>query len=171
METGYKVPERVVSMTTRFGNAGEYESVAAYMEANHFALTADLLTAGFKPSDIEKAVDSGKVKAAHWPAKDSKTDFYWATDAESQRVLEEMAGEATRLCHGQGPNDPVGGNFRTVGGEMGSQQRGLAALIYAREQDKVREIDVDLIGDGCQPLYVAKGGYSDQMIGALFTDQ
>jgi len=164
METGYKLPERVASMTTRFSrDVGEYKTVAAYMNAHHFALTADLLTSGFKSSDIENAVNSGEIKVAHWPAKDPKTDFYWASDAESQRVLDEMAEEATRLCYGQNSNEPLGGNFRTVGVEMGSQQRGLVGLIYAREQGKVREVDIDIMGDGCQPLYLAKGSFSDKL--------
>lgn len=165
----YKCPERPVSMTVRhmygISEAGEQKTVLDYLNANGFALTADLMAQGFKPAEIEEAVNSGNVAAAHWPAKEPKTDLYWSKDEATLRRLDKMAEDAVRFCYGQTESQPAGGNFATVGGEMGSQQLALVGLTYAREQGKLREFSE--FDNGAGPLYVAKGGFSDKMFSAL----
>jgi|SRR3989338_6657747 len=125
----YKVPETVASMTTNhlFGTSemDQPTNVREYLQSNGFCLTTDLVGQGFKPADIEEAVNSGDIGVAHWPVIESKTDVYWAKDSETLQRLDELANEAVRLCYGQNANQPIGGTFATVGAEMGSQPRAL----------------------------------------------
>lgn len=168
----YKVPESFASMTIHYligiSEPGNHDSVLDYLTNNHFALTADLLYEGFSAADIEEEVNSGRLGAAHWPEKKPVTDFYWSKDEESLRRLDELAGEAVRFCYGKAADEPVGGNFASVGAEMGSQQIALAGLVYAREKGLLREIPG--LESGAGPLYVAKGSFSDQMFSKLFPD-
>ena len=76
----------------------------------------------------------------YWPNKNPKTDFYWARDEKFLKKLEELAEKATKFCYGKNMNEPIGGDFISVGVEMGSQQYALAGLIYARELGKIKEI-------------------------------
>ncbi|MBS3072051.1 hypothetical protein J4408_03605 [Candidatus Pacearchaeota archaeon] len=169
----YKVPEKPVSMTTNhlygISETGQQTNVREYLQTNGFGLTADLLTQGFKPADIEEAVNSGDVSVAHWPTREPKTDMYWAKDSKTLLKLGELADEAVRFCYGQNENQPIGGNFATVGTEMESQQRALVGLIYARHQGKLREIPE--LDQGAGPLYVAKGSFSDKLFEKLFPEQ
>ena len=169
----YKLPENVASMTTNhlyeISETGQQASVREYLQSHGFGLTADLLAQGFKPSDIEDAVNSGDVGVAHWPAREPKTDMYWAKDEATLKRLDELAGEAVRFCYGQDVYQPIGGNFATVGAEMGSQQRALVGLVYARESGRVREIPE--IDNGAGPLYVAKDSFSEKMFASMFPQQ
>lgn len=175
MQEKYKVPEKIASMTVNFmyglSEQGSFATVKEYLQKHGFALTADLLSEGFKPADIEEAVNNGAVKVAYWPEKDTKTHLYWLEEGDALQKLEELAEQAAKFCYGRTPDEAVGGNFRTVGAEMESQQRALVGLIYAREQGKLREVDIDITGDGCGPLYVAKGTFADEMFRAMIPDR
>jgi hypothetical protein len=172
MTKGYKLPEQVSNMTLNYmysisDNSG-CGSIDEYLKQNGFALAADLLAEGFKPSEIEAAVNSGSIGYANWPAKKPDTALFWHKDAETISTLEGMASKATSLCYGRTQDEPIGGNFASVGAEMDSQQLALAALIYAREKGMLREIPE--FDNGCGPLYVARGTFSDKMLSALLPE-
>jgi len=160
----YKVPERVVSMTIHhlygLSKPHEKENVREYLKEYGFALTADLIAQGFKASEIEEAVNSGDINVTHWPEKNPQTDFYWNKDKESLRKLEKLSKKTVEICE-----IPIGGDFASVGAEIGSQQMALAGLIYAREQGKLRETEMSR-GDG--PIYFVKGGPSEELFSILF---
>jgi hypothetical protein len=173
MAEGYRLPEEISDMTVHFmyGLSGKtgHTSVEDYLAESKFALAADLLAEGFKPSDIEAAVNSGSIGYANWPAKEPKTALYWNKGADTTSELEGMASQACALCYGRTQYEPVGGNFASVGAEMGSQQLALAALIYAREKGLVREIAE--LDNGCGPMYIARGTFSDRMFSMFMPEK
>lgn len=162
----YKVPQKFASMTVNhfygLSETGKHADVMAYLKEYGFALTADLIVQGFKASDIEEAVNSGEVRAAHWPAAKPASDMYWAQDEKTLKRLEELADEAVRFCYGNDPDQPFGGDFASVGAEMGNQQTALVGLIYAREQGRL--IEIPEFDRGAGPLYIVKGNLFERML-------
>lgn len=160
----YKVPEQFSSMTIHLGlfdEPSKFPSVDAYFDEKDFALAADLAVSGFEGEQIEEAVNGGRVAVAHWPEVQPKTDFFWSMSEKAREALTGLAAQAAELCYGQDEQAPAGGNFMTVGAEMGSQQMALAGLIYARAQGTLREI-VEL-DNGAGPLYVVRDSFSGKM--------
>jgi hypothetical protein len=154
----YKVPERIASATIHhaygFSERGEYPTVVDYLLDKKYALTADLLAEGFKPKQIEDAVNAGGVNAA--PVfKTRITDFYWVEEAEE--ALDAMAVIAQENCGGDGssPNAPAFGDVVSLGGVLESQQLALAALTYAEHKGMVVDTGIDR-GMGVGPAYVSK---------------
>lgn len=171
----YKVPEAYSSMTIHhlygLSVADTELTTRQYLESRHFALLADLSSSGIESDDIEEAVNSGEVLATHWPEKVPKTDFFWVEDEESIKELDRLATLAVQYCYGLDEHQPVGGNFMTVGAEIGSQQLALTGLIYAREKGKLREIS-ELSDEtaGTGPLYVVKDSFSARMFEMVFPE-
>ena len=169
----YKFPKAVNSMTIHhlygINKRSGCKTVDDYVRTNDFCLAADLLAQEFSPSDIEKAVNSGVIEFAHWPEKTPSTEMFWSKDSKSVRKLDDLAKEAIKFCYGETENDPIGGNFATVGAEMGNQQMALAGLIYARVTKKVREISE--LDQGQGPLYVKKGSFSDKIFQELIPEK
>lgn len=167
----YKTPEQFSSMTIHLGlfdEPGKFPTVDAYFDEKNFALTADLAMSGFDATQIEEAVNGNRVEVAHWPEVEPKTDFYWSLSEKARDALTSLASQAVELCYGQDEQVPVGGNFMTVGVEMGSQQMALAGLIYARAQGTLREI-VEL-DNGTGPLYVVRDSFSGKMFEKLLPE-
>lgn len=160
------MPEKFVAMTIHHlhGLSAPLANPSAdqFFREYGFGLTADLLGFRVPPEEVEDVVNSGEVSVAQWPKKEALTDFYWQSEGPHIERLEELAQAAVAGCYGQTESDPIGGNFATVGAEMGSQQMALAGLIYAREQGQLHEI-TELGQPGSGPLYVAKGSFSEKM--------
>lgn len=143
----YKVPEKIASATIHFlygiSERGKFKSVNDYLKVNKYALTADLIQEGFKPEQIEEAVNSGSVKVA--PVFNKRiSDFYWTTEAEKE--LDELSVKIQYQCGGDGSdgNAPVGGgDIVSIGGLLGSQQMALAGIAYAASKGLVLETDID----------------------------
>lgn len=154
----YKVPEKVVSATIHFlygiSERGKFKSVNDYLRANKYALTADLIQEGFKPEQIEEAVNSGSVKVA--PVFNKRiSDLYWT--AEVEKELDELSVKVQNQCGGDGSdgNAPVGGDIVSIGGLLGSQQMALAGIAYAASRGLVLETDIDR-GVGVGNMFVSK---------------
>jgi|GEM_PF-7131192 hypothetical protein len=161
----YKFPEDVNSMTIHLGileGPKEYPDVDAYFAEKKFALAADLLGSGLNPEQIEAAVNAGRVIAAHWPAREPKTDFFWGNNLDAIGPLTGLAFQAVSACYGQDKDAPIGGDFISVGAEMGSQQLAIAALIYAREQGTLREVPEFDRGGG--PFYIVRDSFAGHML-------
>lgn len=169
----YRLPERFASMTIHhlYGISEQKpdETVDSYFAHNGFALIADLLASGLSKEDIENAVNSGRVKVAHWPKKEPQTDLFWAEDEETIVKLTELADRVVELCYGQDEHQPVGGDFASVGAELGSQQLALAGLIYAREQGKLREFAE--FDNGAGPVYVVRDSFSGRMFEQILPEE
>lgn len=169
----YKLPERFASMTIHhlygISEAVNGETVDGYMAKHGFALIADLLASGLSKEDIEGAVNSGSLSVAHWPAREPQTDFFWAEDEETKVKLTDLADKAVELCFGQDEYQPVGGTFVSVGAELGSQQLAIAALIYGREQGRLREFPE--FDNGAGPVYVVRDSYSGRMFEQLMPEE
>lgn len=162
----YKLPEQIASATIHhlygFSERRGYPTVVDYLLDRKYALTADLLAEGFKPKQIEDAVDAGGVKVAS-VFKTRITDFYWVQEAEEELGL--MAVAAQENCGGDGsnPNAPAFGDVVSLGGVLESQQLALAALTYAEYKGMVVDTGIDR-GMGVGPAYVSK----DSPLVALF---
>ena len=170
--TGYHFPKQVTSMTIHEGLA-RYELTEKpsssmgdlcekYLQERGYALAADLLSIGCKPRDIERAVNAGKIHVTGWPQKETLTHFYWDLASLCLPELESLAQEAKKFCYGRTAEEPIGGNFITVGGEMGSQQRALAGLIYAREHGLVKEYG-EFGSPDTGPFYITVGSFSEKL--------
>lgn len=154
----YKVPKKIASATIHFlygiSERGKFKSVNDYLKANKYALTADLIQEGFKPEQIEEAVNNGSVKVA--PVfKKRISDFYWTPEAEKE--LDELSAKIQYQCGGDGSdgNAPVGGDIVSIGGLLGSQQMALAGIAYAASKGLVLETDIDR-GMGVGNMFVSK---------------
>jgi hypothetical protein len=169
--TTYEFPERFADMTMHLGflDNKEYASVDDYLAEQNYALAADLASKGFTAEQIESAVNAGRVAVAMWPRVEPKTHFFWAETDKAKEALKELAARTVELCYGQDEQAPVGGNFISVGAEIGSQQVALAGLIYAREQGKLREIaEMD---EGAGPLYVVRDSFAGRMFDRLMPEE
>ena len=168
----YRLPYQFSSMTTHhlYGitEPAVNETCKTYFAKYGFAFIADLLARGLDGQDIETAVNTGEVLAAHWPEKEPNTDFFWVESEEAKTVLSDLADQAVRFCYGQNEQQPIGGNFLTVGAEIGSQQLALAGVIYAREQGRLREIAE--LDNGSGPLYTVRGSFSAKMFDVLIPE-
>lgn len=154
----YKVPEKIASATIHFlygiSEKGKFKSVNDYLKANKYALTADLIHEGFKPEQIEEAVNNGSVKVA--PVfKKRISDFYWIPEAEKE--LDELSIKVQWQCGGDGSdrNAPVMGDIVSIGGMLGSQQMALAGLAYAASKGLVLETNIDR-GMGVGNMFLSK---------------
>lgn len=157
----YKIPERFASMTIHFmygfSEPGHYGSVGAYLGAvgeKKYALTADLVSEGFSPQQIEEAVNSGEVKVAPVFTKRA-TDFYWTNEAETE--LDQITDQAQRNCGGNGtdPDAPAFGDVASLGEIFGSQQIALAVIAYGAHKGLLLETGIDR-GIGVGPVYISK---------------
>lgn len=154
----YKVPEKIASATIHFlygiSEREKFASVDDYLAANKYALTADLIEEGFKPEQIEEAVNSGSIKVA--PVFNKRiSDFYWTTEAEKE--LDELSVKVQFQCGGNGSDGdaPVGGDIVSIGGVLGSQQMALAGIAYAANKGLVLETDIDR-GMGVGNMFISK---------------
>jgi|SRR3989344_3817736 len=168
----YRLPDEFTSMTIHhlygISEQAEGETIDGYFAKNGFALIADLLEAGLSREEIEAAVNSGKILVGHWPKKEPKSDFFWVEDEPIKAKLAELADRAVELCYGD-EHQPVGGNFASVGAEIGSQQLAIAGLIYAREQGTLREIPE--MDNGAGPLYVVRDSFSGRMFEQVLPEE
>jgi hypothetical protein len=170
----YHVPEKFVSATIHFlYGLSEPEpgvTMTSYMAEHKFALLADLVESGVPISAIETAVDQGRVHVTPWPKKVPRTDFFWVDAGVPE--LETMADLAVRECYGATAEEPIGGTFASVGAVMGSQQAALAALIFAREQGRLREVlQMESPEMGTGPVYVVRGSFSDKMFQRIWPEE
>ena len=168
----YKLPKNIDQTLHFYGGIGKegFKTVREFFSKNGFALTQDLLNHGFKPADIEEAVNSGQIGVAHWPEEHPRTDVYWEKEPENLRMLDEMAQIAVRLCRGKTPHEFIGGNVESVGAEIGNNGVALTALVYAREQGRLYEMPESVMRQCPEfshlsaPLYIAKDGFLDQLV-------
>ncbi len=172
----YQIPESFANMTIHYlyglTEAIEGQITDSYLTENGFALLADLMASGISKEDIEGAVNSGSVRVAHWPNREPMTDFFWKDDEASIIKLTKLADQAVQFCYGRDEHQPIGGNFATVGAEMGSQQLAIAGLIYAREQGRLREMPELSDNDaGTGPLYIVRGSFSSKMFDQLMPEE
>lgn len=167
----YKVPEEFSSMTIHhlYGISGRnHLPLMSWFARYHFALLADLKMSEFGNQEIEEAVGKDQLKVADWPKEKTLTNFFWVELGGADDELRQLGDKAVELCFGQDENQPVGGDFASVGAALGSQQLALAGLIYAREKGHLREIDLD---GPVGPLYVPRGSYSDKMFSILLPEE
>lgn len=154
----YKLPQEAASATVHFlyglSEPGSYGSIAAYLKDKKYAFIADLIAEGFKPEQIEEAVNSGGIKTT--PVfKKRVTDMFWISEAEEE--LEKLASEAKEQCGGDGTNReaPAFGDVVSVGGALESQQLALVAITYAVSKGMILETAMDRrLGVG--PVFVSK---------------
>lgn len=169
----YKLPEKIADMTVHhlygLSKTGKYKTIDDYLKHYGYALAADLLLQGFKPSELEELVNSEKIGATNWPEQNSVTSLFWYKNEKTLRKLDELAAQVVQYCYGQDASQPIGGNFISIGAEIGNQQLALVGLIYARYQGKLREIPE--LDNGGGPLYIVKGSFSDLMFGILFSEK
>lgn len=166
----YKVPEKFSSMTIHhlYGITGRnHLPLMSWFARYRFALLADLKMSEFSNQEIETAVSQDQLKVANWPKEKPLTNFFWIELDGADDQLQGLGNKAVELCFGQTENQPVGGDFASVGATIGSQQLAIAGLIYAREHGKLREINLD---GPAGPLYVARGSYSDKMFSILLPE-
>lgn len=171
----YRVPESFASMTIHhlYGltEVAGGQTTDGYLDEHYFALLADLTASGIPKEDIEESVNSRRVMVAHWPNKEPVTDLLWKNDKVAVAKLTELGSQAVRFCYGQDEHQPVGGNFSTVGAEMGSQQLAIAGLIYAREQGLLKEMsELSDPNASTGPLYVVRDSFSGKMFEQLFPE-
>lgn len=169
----YKLPEKISNMTIHhlygIDKPVESETVAGFFLRHGFGLVADVLMSGAKPEDLEAAVNDGTISVAHWPEKEPITDLLWDGSEITTKRLEELADKAVELCYGQDGSQPMGGDFATVGAEIGSQQLAIVGLIYARHQGRLREIPE--LGNFAGPKYVKRGSFSEQFLNKMFPEK
>ncbi len=161
----HRVPEAYSSITIHhmYGISEPQEggNVDAYFQEKEFAFIADLRAQGFTSQQIEESVNAIPLHHAPWPARERATEFFWV-EGEGFTRLAELADTAVRLCFGQDEKAPMGGNFATVGAEIGSQQLAIAGLIYGREKGILREIRLGANSAG--PLYVVRDSFAGRML-------
>ncbi len=163
----YTLPEKISSMTLHhiYGTDREYMDLNDYMEKYEYVLLYDLIAQRYNPDEIVSAVTSGELKAAPWPKQKRHTDLIWHLSIEAVNNLRFLAEEAVEYCYGMKADEPIGGDIMSVGAEMGSQQRALVGLIYAREQGQL--IELEDFDRGAGPLYInAKSPFAKLLGGA-----
>ena len=154
----YKVPKKIASATIHFlygiSEKGKFKSISDYLKANRYALTADLIQEGFKPEQIEEAVNGGLVRVA--PVfKKRISDFYWIPEAEKE--LDELSANVQYQCGGSGRdgNGPAMGDVVSIGAALESQQIALAVIAYAANKGLILETDINR-GMGVGNIFVSK---------------
>lgn len=168
----YVFPEHVsgIRMNHVAGSRLPECTLVLYFE-DHFpyAMASDLLDRGFNPEQIEAAVRTGFLRAAHFPERSPATDFFW--NSASTPLLEQIARETVSYCQGQSLTEPIGGTYMSVAEKNGgSQQRALAGLIFGRETEQLREFpELTLEREG--PLYVVRHSIADDLLSMLGPEQ
>ena len=143
----YRMPERFATATVHFlhglSEPGMHASVEDYVKDNGYALCAELAQAGFKPEQIEAAVNSGLVHQA--PVFNARiTDLYWSPEAEGE--LDDLARKAEAACS-------QGCDVVSLGGELESQQSAIVAIAFAAHKGQILETPImRQVG----PLFVSK---------------
>lgn len=171
-EMTYTVPDKFANMTinrSALVEPADYTTTREYFHDFNYALMADLMLSGLSGEQIERAVSSGEVNVAHWPdIERPTTDFFWPETETAKEALASLADIAVDLCFGCTADEPIGGNFVTVGAQMGSQQLALSGLIYARVQNRVREVNE--VSGPAGPLYIARGTFSEKMFEVMIPE-
>ncbi|MBD3319180.1 hypothetical protein GF342_04700 [Candidatus Woesearchaeota archaeon] len=67
------------------------QTVAEFLDWYTYGLLADLIYNGFRPREIESAVQQGEAKVVRWPVHRQRTALFWHPQREW--VLEEMTLE------------------------------------------------------------------------------
>lgn len=131
----YTLPKSIESYTLHKRELGSPKttSVEQYVNSHGFCLTTDLLNYGFKPKDIEDAVNSEKVNAVLWPEKNSVTDLYFSNDNAKIGLLENLARRISKYCNTNTP-------FSEIFSFWGRNSCVVAGLAYARDKGKIQEI-------------------------------
>lgn len=155
----YKLPEKFASATVHFlyglSESGSYNSVSQYLKDKKYAFIADLISEGFKPEQIEEAVNTpDEIKVA--PVfKARVTDMFWTSEAEDE--LDRLADVAKEQCGGDGTNgnSPAFGDVVSLGGVLESQQLALVAITYAANKGTILETSMDR-QMGAGPVFTSK---------------
>ncbi len=162
----YSFPMPLSDMTIHhaygFTEPGDGTVAGAFSELG-FGFVQDLLQMGRSREEVAEMINKGKLDFAHWPERKPVTDLVWDERPGTAKALDKLANVAVGFCYGQDENQAVGGNFATVGAEMGSQQFGLVGLIYARHKGRLREVP-ELGQPATGPLYIVRHSFSEKMV-------
>lgn len=155
----YELPTTISNQTVHFDHKQE-NSIKEYIDKNNFALTADLLKAGYQISEIENLVNSGDATAAPWPQTVRHTDVYWSNSNEAKKTLDELAEKTAYYVDDETPKSVNFGTLVSVGAKMDDQGKALIGLTYAREKGLIQEVSFSNTHNEETTMYVRPNSFA-----------